>query len=307
MHDETKRTNETHAGLRREELREAKQAKRSPVDGTFAVVIIILAANALTAFAIQAWMTYGFAKKVWELPTQLCFALIIALDIFAIMYMVLTYLLRGTGRPRFLATVVFLFAIAAQVFAAEQFGEHEQWSTEVRWFAVFPALALALSQEGVILWRTHRNDKAAKRQGQGKAERAETPSKPPAPVKRPAAEVTPATPRPAMLPAPAVRKERPETGKVQVKAPAKARKDDGGKQERRAALVADILANRTTTKEVAYAEGVSLRAVQLWVKEHETAPEPAEPVRLVPLVTEPLTSTNVRPINGNAPGTEVTR
>lgn len=116
-----------------------------------------LVANAASAFSIQAYMTYGFAVAVWRIPGPLCVALIIALDVFAIMFMILTYLLRGTGWPRGVATCVFLFAVGAQVFAAEMFGAYEQWPAAVRWFSAFPAVFLALAQEGVIVWRMHRN------------------------------------------------------------------------------------------------------------------------------------------------------
>jgi hypothetical protein len=273
-------------------------------DRVAVVVFVILAANAATAFAIQAWMTYGFAKDVWHLPTQLCFALIVALDIFAIMYMVLTYLLRGTGWPRFAATVVFLFSIGAQVFAAELYGDHEDWSTEVRWFAVFPALALALSQEGVILWRTHRNDALGKRAGDLAKVPAAAPPKQAEPARKPSgAQVPERAPAPAATVEPA-RKERPESGKTQVKAPAKVRKDDG-KSARRRALVEDIIAKRMTTEDVAKAEDVSLRSVQLWVKAHQGRhPEPATRFFPATLDTD-VTSTNVAPINGNSPEVSV--
>jgi hypothetical protein len=267
---------------------------RSHIDSAAYVVFAILAANAVTAFAIQAWMTYGFAAKVWRLPVQLCFALIVALDIFAIMYMVLMYLLRSTGWPRFFATVVFLFAIGAQVFAAELYGDHQNWSTEVRWFAVFPALALALSQEGVILWRTHRNDAKPRPLVQ---------DAPPVPAPaRPRATPAPTPPAPT-----ATRKEQPASGKTQVKAPDRPRKVDVGKSERRDAAVGRVLAGEAP-KDVAASVGVSRRAVEIWVRDHKgapaTDPEPARTVGTAMLPTD-LTSTNVRPINGNSPEVSV--
>jgi type IV secretory pathway TrbD component len=281
--------------------RSSEAAKlRTNADRTGVIVFVILAANAITAFAIQAWMTYGFAAKVWKLPTELCFALIVALDIFAIMYMVLMYLLRSTGWPRVFATGVFLFAIGAQVFAAELYGAHENWTTEVRWFAVFPALALALSQEGAILWRIHRND----------APRDRRPSPPPAePSKRPAAAAQPDAPAPAAAPPVDVRKERPMPGKTQVRAAHPARKVSAGKTERRDSAVGRVLAGEAA-KDVAASIGVSRRAVEIWVRDHratsDAAPEPKRLVGIAALPTD-LTSTNTRPINGAAPEVSVNR
>ena len=292
---------ETFAPSHPPKVRESEGAKpRKPADRAFALVFAILGANALTAFLIQAWMTYGFAAKVWVLPVSLCFALIVALDLFAVMYMVLTYLLRGTGWPRAVATAVFLFAVGAQVFAAEQFGEHEGWSVEVRWFAALPAVFLALSQEGVILWRSHRND-LPKRTTDKPA-----PSDKPKPVPQPKAE-------------PVARKERPETGKTQAKPPASRpavpRKEDR-KEDRKDGPpdpVARVLAGETPAT-VAKDLGVSPRAVQIrvkkWKDEHGEAQPELERKSLVlgpPLITPPLTSENTRPVNGAAPDVEVNR
>jgi hypothetical protein len=294
---------ETQAPSPTAEFREGEGAKvRKPVDRVFALVFVILAANAATAFLIQAWMTYGFAKEVWELPRTLCFALIVALDLFAVMYMVLTYLLRSTGWPRFVATVVFLFAVGAQVFAAELYGEHEGWTTEVRWFAALPAVFLALAQEGVILWRSHRNDLT----------RVDKPADlPPAPTK-------PQPVRAAPVASEAPRKERPETGKTQVKPPAprsaalrkEARKDEVPES------VARVLAGETPAV-VAASLGKTTRAVQIrvqnWRKQHPDLANPAnatpEPSRLYreEMPRPPLTSPNIHPINGNAPEVEVSK
>lgn len=291
-------TREAFAPLPAAKLRESEAAKvRKPVDRVFALVFAILGANALTAFLIQAWMTYGFAAKVWVLPVSLCFALIVALDLFAVMYMVLTYLLRGTGWPRAIATAVFLFAVGAQVFAAEQFGEHQGWSVEVRWFAALPAVFLALSQEGVILWRSHRND--LPKQVTGQPAQPDRPKAPPRP-----------TPE---LPA---RKERPETGKTQAKPPAPRpavpRKED--RKDGPPDPVARVLAGETPAA-VAKDLGVSPRAVQIrvknWKDKHGEAPPPErERSALVlgpPLITPALTSENARPVNGAAPDVEVNR
>ncbi len=136
------------------------EKKSKDRDGFAFVVFAVFGATAATAFAIQAWMTYGFGREVWGLPHSLAGSLVFALDIFAIMFMVLSYGLRGRGWPRGVATTIFIFAIGAQVYAAELFGDHKNWPPEIRLFASLPAVLLALSQEGVILWRTHRNEPA---------------------------------------------------------------------------------------------------------------------------------------------------
>src|ERR1041384_2546221 len=158
---------------------EDKSPEDKSSDRAAVIIFAGLAANALTAFAIQAWMTFGFGDEVWGLPVPLCVALIIALDLFAIMFMVLTYFLRGSGWPRGVATLVFLFAIGAQVAAAEMFGAHRNWTTEIRIFAGLPAAFLALSQEGVILWRTHRADPDRATRKRQREQAAERPARPP--------------------------------------------------------------------------------------------------------------------------------
>jgi hypothetical protein len=136
------------------------RTRRNPPDAATLAVFAGLVANAATAFSIQAWLSYSFARHVWGMPQPLCVALVVALDVFAVLFMVLTYQLRGAGRRRITATAVFLFAVGAQVYAAELYAAHMNWPGGVRVFAVLPALLLALAQEGVILWRTHRADPA---------------------------------------------------------------------------------------------------------------------------------------------------
>jgi hypothetical protein len=118
-----------------------------------------LVATAVSSFSIQAWMTYGFAEHVISAPSPLRVALVVTLDVFAVLFMILTYLLRGTGGPRAVVTVLFFVAIGAQAYVAELYGAHQGWPAEVRVVAVIPAIFLAGAQEGVIMWRTHRHDR----------------------------------------------------------------------------------------------------------------------------------------------------
>lgn len=122
-------------------------------------VFAVAALNALTQFALQAWMSYGFARDVWHLPQTLSFAVIFALDAFAVLFMFLTYRLRRApwwGAKGFV-WLAFLAALGAQLFAAELYGAHEKWIMPVRIFAATPALFLAVSLEGINLWRSHTN------------------------------------------------------------------------------------------------------------------------------------------------------
>jgi predicted GIY-YIG superfamily endonuclease len=115
-----------------------------------------IVANALTQFAIQAYMSYRFARDVWTIPQPLCVAVIVALDLFAVMFMVFTYLLRSARwYTQIYVWLVFAAGIGAQLFAAELYGAHENWALPVRWFAALPALFLAASLHGLIIWRNH--------------------------------------------------------------------------------------------------------------------------------------------------------
>jgi len=129
---------------------------REPNRGTVWLVFVGVAANAVTQFAIQAYMSYRFAKDVWDIPQVLCVGVICALDLFAVMFMVFTYLLR-TAKWQTQIYVWFVFAagVGAQLFAAELYGAHEHWEPPVRVFAALPALFLAASLHGLIIWRNH--------------------------------------------------------------------------------------------------------------------------------------------------------
>jgi len=253
---------------------EGKSREGKARDGAAIIVFAGLAANALTAFALQAWMTFGFAAKVWVIPAPLCVALIVALDVFAIMFMILTYLLRGSGWPRFVATCVFVFAIAAQVFAAEQYGNAENWTTPVRWFSALPAVFLAASQEGVILWRTHRTDRADKEQ--------------PAPAEREPARTLPSAKPREVNAAPIIdrpaRADKPpasppvSSGKTPKPPRIRGRRGRGvdpAEQERRDLIAASVLGG-VEKKTAASSAGVSVRSVEFWIASYrERHPEPA--------------------------------
>jgi hypothetical protein len=255
--DETKRDDESFA--------KAKSDRES------IVVFAVLSATAATAFAIQAWMTFGFGDEVWGLPTELSVALVFALDVFAIMFMVLTYLLRGTGWPRFAATLVFIFAIGAQVAAAEMFGEHRQWSTEVRWFSAIPAAFLALSQEGVILWRTYRG-----RAGRKDADRGVTTKRQVREVTTPAQRATGAAPvRP--------RPTRPDNAPPSPPPPGgrgrreRKRAEAAAEIERRDLAAMSVINGDRKVGEVAAEQRVSTRTVQNWMASfRERNPEVSE-------------------------------
>lgn len=248
---------------------ETKREVSSPAKRETFVVFAVLSATAATAFAIQAWMTFGFGDEVWGLPTELSIALIVALDLFAIMFMVLTYLLRGTGWPRGAATSVFIFAIGAQVAAAEMFGAHRNWSAEVRWFSAIPAAFLALSQEGVILYRTHRGrtgskDTDRRPTGAGADGRKAEKAKPVSPdrvtstkaeMAADAAPVRQRPPRPATPPA----APPPSSGKGRSRTP------DPAVVARQDKAAAEVIHGGRKLEDVARDQRVSTRTVQNWM------------------------------------------
>lgn len=247
-------------------------------DPTARVVFAVLATTAATAFAIQAWMTYGFGREVWGIPVPLSVALIVALDVFAIMFMILTYLLRETGWPRLVVTLVFMFAIGSQVAAAEMFGAHEGWPVEVRWFSAIPAVILALSQEGVILWRTHRADREA-----APAEPAPKPKREPAAAPATHQQVIRPLPPTASKPVPVKSKQREQGDRR------RGRPVDPAEQARRDAAAASVIAlgvDAQTKRAAATSNGVSVKTIENWIASyHERHPEQPDS----------------RPINGEKP------
>jgi hypothetical protein len=112
---------------------------RQPHRATVRLVFVGVAANSLTQFAIQAWMSYRFAKDVWAIPRPLCVSIIVALDLFAVMFMVFTYLLReARWFTKAYVWLVFAVGVGAQLFAAELYGAKEEWAPPVRVFAALP-------------------------------------------------------------------------------------------------------------------------------------------------------------------------
>lgn len=135
------------ATLRRMSADTSRSLRRIPIP-----VALLIGANALTQFAIQAWMAYGFADKVWKLRHPLPYAAPVALDVFAVTMMVLTYHLRNAPwRTRTYAWFWLGVAIASQVGVSEGFADHERWSAWGRAASVGPAVFLAASLHALII------------------------------------------------------------------------------------------------------------------------------------------------------------
>jgi type IV secretory pathway TrbD component len=277
----------THATNEKKSPAAPQTNEEKSADRTARIVFAGLTANAATAFVIQAWMTYGFGSEVWKLPVALCVALIFALDVFAVTFMVLTYLLRGTGWPRVFVTIVFLGAIGAQVWAAELFGDHMNWSPEIRWFAALPAVLLALSQEGVIMWRTHRADRRAP---SPRAERKGPRPNNPAPEK-PQTGAAPMRMRPA----------RPSTPPPPPPAPSgkggRGRPVDPAELQRRDDLVEEVHrlgADKPAKEKIAEKAGVTTRTIENWMASYKER-HPETPGNPTPETGNPQVTTEVNP------------
>lgn len=233
-----------------ERTNEANAANRRPVSSAAVhIVFAMVAANAGTQFAIQAWMSFRFARDVWEIPSSLCVAVIVALDLFAVTYMVFTYLLRGARRrTRAYVWLVFAVGVGAQLFAAELYGAHEGWALPVRIFAALPALFLAASLHGLIIWRNHSASQA--------------------PVAKASAPIAAPTVK-ASVPAPARDRQdvpRPKS----IVAPKSGRSGNPNRDK----AVSRALAGEDTAL-IARDLGVTRRAVQIWKqKAQPTAPHP---------------------------------
>jgi hypothetical protein len=119
-------------------------------------VAFALGATITPQFALQAWLSYRFARDVWGVPQLLCVGVIFALDLFVSLFMIFTYLLRTAHvRTKIYVWAVLFVGIGAQLFAAEQYAAHEGWPLLVEVFAGLPALFLAASLHGTIIWRRH--------------------------------------------------------------------------------------------------------------------------------------------------------
>lgn len=263
------------------EDRETRSSRKTDI-----LVFAVLSLVASTAFAIQAWMTFGFGREVWILPVELSAALVFALDIFAIMFMILTYLLRGTGAPRLFATVVFVAAIGAQVFAAELFGKHKDWPTEVRWFSTIPAVFLALSQEGVILYRNNRP-------GQDRPERRVVEMEP---QRRPATRPEDTSPIKAEVIKPAPKPvEAPKPKAVTASPQVRTAKPSAGQQGIRDAFAKRSIAGERTI-DLAREAQTSTRSIQNWVKDYQER----HPKTPGDQQKQPVNSPVNTPVNGHA-------
>lgn len=142
--------------VRKDPVRTVRTDALRTTSATDHAVTALVSLCALTQFAIQAWLSYSFAREVWRIPGALCVAVIVALDLFVTVFMILTYLLRSAHLAvRAYAWLVLTGGIGAQLFAAELFAQHEAWALPVRTFAALPALFLAASLHGLIKYRQH--------------------------------------------------------------------------------------------------------------------------------------------------------
>ncbi len=253
-------------------------------DWTSFAVFAAVTANAATQFAIQAWMTYSFAKDVWKLPGDLRFALVVGLDLFAVVFMVFTFLLRGAKMSvRVYVWLVFAVAVGAQLLAAELLGDHLKWDLSVRIFAALPAVFLAASLHGLILWRRHRSDRTpvapvparnsefvtcpfcgGDALGRGVLREHIARRHPPIATQVPAPVKTPKVgrpQRPTQPPAPP-----PVSSGAQPK-PRRSGRRSKVSDENKASAVARVRAGDLTPAQAAASLGISTRAVQLWVQD----------------------------------------
>lgn len=246
---------------RREAKRTAKQAEAAqrtddtPSPSTVRTVFALVGASAAAAFAIQAWMSYRFAKDVWDIPRPLCVSIIAMLDLFAVTFMVLTYLMRRAGwATQIYVWVVFAMAAGGQVYAAELYGAKEEWKLAIRLFSALPAIFLAAALHGLILWRNRVTTSAPvsvpeKAVTSGNVRKVAPVSAPVAQPNVPIGRPKPSAPKPAAKPRPAA-PAAPVTDKVVSHRAAADR----------------VITGLATAKDVAEELSVTPRAVQLWVK-----------------------------------------
>lgn len=127
-------------------------ADTRPTRGIPTPLALGFGANALTQFAIQAWLAYGFAAHVWDLAQPLPYAAPVALDLFAIFLMGAAYVLRNAPlRQRAYVWVLLALVIGAQMAASEGFADHEKWNAWGRAASLFPAVFLAGSLHVLIM------------------------------------------------------------------------------------------------------------------------------------------------------------
>lgn len=280
----------------------------------------VVAAIAACAYAISAWQVFGFAAKVWRLPTELCFAAAVVADLLSLAGLFATYLLRKAKLAvQLYAWFVFLVMTGLSIAAAESYasfrfapvpppggGPNPEVIFDARVASAAIVIALALAVHLLILCRNHLTlpvDKDALAATFPTGTAAGTlPAQ--APETAPSIEKAPT---PAL---PAVRKEREKTGKTQVRTGPVIHVDD--RKERAVKLV---LSGKRPA-EVAPQFSVSKRSVENWVKqyrEQHPEPEPQVPPQYAirpfpaegPRLPGVLAGTNVRPINGAAPDVTV--
>lgn len=135
-------------------------------------VMAFVALSAGSAFAIQAWFAYGFARFVWTLPFALACAVPVANDLYIVTLMFVSYLLRTAPmRTRAYIWCSLSVGIGAQIGAAYSF-EHWRATGEkvgVAYAALVPAVLLAAALHSLIIAARH----LGAPDGQGRDEQAE--------------------------------------------------------------------------------------------------------------------------------------
>jgi hypothetical protein len=298
-----KRSAKSAAKLARREAKRAdSEAKRSELRTSSAhvvrIVFAMVGANAATQFAIQAWMSYRFARDVWAIPQPLCIAIIAALDLFAVTFMVFTYLLRTAGWvAKSYVWLVFAGGVGAQLFAAEQYGSHQAWTDPVRLFAALPALFLAASLHGLILWRNHATTRPAVPAPVVEAAAPPAPAAVKAPNEAPKTE-RPARPEVAPTPPPPASGRKPQVKAVRQTGPAPTIPAS------RIEAADRVIIDGTPAKDVAAELGVSKRAVEGWAAARRKQLAVPEPMPTLSLVTSGVVEqSDPEPVNGYAFGT----
>lgn len=292
-----KRSAKSAAKLARREAKRAdSEAKRIELRTSSAhvvrIVFAMVGANAATQFAIQAWMSYRFARDVWAIPQPLCIAIIAALDLFAVTFMVFTYLLR-TARWVTQAYVWLVFAagVGAQLFAAELYGAKEEWASPVRLFAALPALFLAASLHGLILWRNHATTRPA---APASVVEAVAPAAVKAPNEAPKIERPAVRPEVAPTPPPAPSDRKPQARTSRPAGPAPT--IPASRIE-----AADRVIDGVPAKVVAAELGVSKRAVEGWAAARRKQLAEPGPMPTLSLIKSGVaTQTDPEPVNGYA-------
>jgi hypothetical protein len=291
------------ANVRANETSE-RSRERSPEFSPYAAnlrraLFAVFVANALTQFAIQAWMAWRFGLEVWKLPGPLAIGVPIALDVFVINLMVVAYLERQARlRTRIYVWIVLTIGIAAQLGAAEAFADFKDWSKPARLASLVPAAFLAFALHTLIIVAQHsdRASDGARRATWGEARRARALVKalrksgtadpvipppvvranlqtqivgltpPPAPAP-PAPVAVPPPTAPVAVPPPTAPRPRPATRPArQASKPATSEKPRSPRANPNRELAIKRVQAGEPAAAVAGSLGVSTRVVQIWVK-----------------------------------------